>query len=311
MSVGVNPPKTPVTKGSNGIAMATLPNICKMPGPPAPFVPAPLPNIGKSGEKPEGYTQNVKVEGKAVAIKGASFCSMGDMASKGTGGGMISANTHGPCKFIGPGSMDVKFEGGNVHLLSDPMTNNGGGSGSPANSATMMGLAQKTEEQKTMETLCLHCGKDINGPGHEVKIESDDKLVEKAAKKGTTRKGQTVGALKNGGPVVSGGADGKLFNLKTKREIPLSEKMRDALNKEGNQLGNCVEQKLLRREYIDSSPTPQFPPTGKIKMGVTKGIMGTPTAKEAREAKPMPPCGTCNPALKAMLCTNEAAKEAF
>jgi hypothetical protein len=38
--------------------------------------------------------------------------------------------------------MDVKFEGKNVQLLSDMMTNNGGGSGSPANSATMMGEIQ-------------------------------------------------------------------------------------------------------------------------------------------------------------------------
>ena len=89
MSVGVNPPKTPVTKGSNGTATATMPNMCKMPGPPAPFVPAPLPNIGKSGEKPDGYTTTVEVQGNPVAIKGASFCSMGDMASKGTGGGMV------------------------------------------------------------------------------------------------------------------------------------------------------------------------------------------------------------------------------
>ena len=142
MSVSVNGPKTPLTKGSNGIATATLPNICKMPGPPAPFVPAPLPNIGKTGDKPKGYSKKVKIENKAVAIKGASFGSMGDMASKGTGGGMLSANTHGPCKFISPGSMDVKFEGKNVHLLSDLVTNNGGPSGSPPNAATMMGAVQ-------------------------------------------------------------------------------------------------------------------------------------------------------------------------
>ena len=58
-----------------------------------------------------GYNLQYKIEGNTVAIKGASFGSMGDMASKGTGGGLISANTHGPCKFISPGSMDVKFEG--------------------------------------------------------------------------------------------------------------------------------------------------------------------------------------------------------
>lgn len=142
MSVSVNGPKTPVTKGSNGIATATLPNVCKMPGPPAPFIPVPLPNIGKTGDKVKGYSKSVKVKKKIVAIKGASFCSIGDMASKGTGGGLLSSNTHGPCKFISPGSMDVKFEGKNVHLLSDLVTNNGGPSGSPPNSATMMGAVQ-------------------------------------------------------------------------------------------------------------------------------------------------------------------------
>jgi uncharacterized Zn-binding protein involved in type VI secretion len=141
-SVAINPPKTPVTKGSNGIAAATLPNVCKMPGPPAPFVPTPLPNIGKSGSSPKGYSKKVKIEGKEVAIRGASFTSMGDVASKGTGGGMVSANTHGPTKFVGPGSMDVKIEGKNVQLLGDPMLNNCGPSGSPANSATMTGVTQ-------------------------------------------------------------------------------------------------------------------------------------------------------------------------
>jgi hypothetical protein len=53
MTVSINPPKTPVTEGSSGIAAATLPNVCKMPGPPAPFVPTPLPNIGKSDNLPD------------------------------------------------------------------------------------------------------------------------------------------------------------------------------------------------------------------------------------------------------------------
>ncbi|MEM9460055.1 MAG: PAAR-like domain-containing protein [Myxococcota bacterium] len=131
-----------MTKGSNGIAAATVPNVCKMPGPPAPFVPAPLPNIGKSGDKPKGYTKKVKVEGKTVAIKGATFGSMGDAASKGTGGGLVSANTHGPTKFVAPGSLDVKFEGKNVQYLGDQMLNNCGPSGSPPNSATIMGVVQ-------------------------------------------------------------------------------------------------------------------------------------------------------------------------
>jgi uncharacterized Zn-binding protein involved in type VI secretion len=145
-SVGIHPPKTPVTTGSHAIAKATLPNICKMPGPPAPFVPSPLPNIAKSELSPKGYSKTVKIEGHTVAIRGATFESIGDIASKGTGGGLISANTHGPAKFITPGSMTVKIEGKSVHLLGEPMLNNCGPSGSPPNTgATMMGVNQGTQ----------------------------------------------------------------------------------------------------------------------------------------------------------------------
>lgn len=140
--VSVNAPKTPVTEGSSGVAAATLPNVCKMPGPPAPFVPTPLPNIGKSGTDPKNYSKSVTIEGKKVAIRGATFGSMGDVASKGTGGGIVSSNVEGPTSFVGPGSMDTKIEGKNVQLLGDPMLNNCGPSGSPANAATMMGLVQ-------------------------------------------------------------------------------------------------------------------------------------------------------------------------
>jgi uncharacterized Zn-binding protein involved in type VI secretion len=135
-TVAIHPPKTPVHKGIHSIAKATIPNICKMPGPPAPFVPAPLPNIAKSELSPKGYSTTVEIEGNAVAIRGATYESIGDMASKGTGGGLISANCHGP------GSMTVKIEGKNVHLLGDSMLNNCGPSGSPPNTgATMMGTA--------------------------------------------------------------------------------------------------------------------------------------------------------------------------
>jgi hypothetical protein len=142
MSVAINPPKTPVTKGSNGIAAATTPNVCKMPGPPAPFVPTPLPNIGKSGDSPKGYSKQVRVEGQPVAIAGSSFGSVGDVASKASGGGLVSQNTQGPTTFVGPGSLDVSIEGKRVQLLGDPMLNNCGPSGTPANAATMVGVMQ-------------------------------------------------------------------------------------------------------------------------------------------------------------------------
>jgi len=143
-TVSVNPPKTPVTEGSNGVATATIPNICKMPGPPAPFVPTPLPNIGRSSLSPKDYSKTVEIEGNKVAIQGATVKSMGDIASQGTGGGIISSNCEGPTSFVGPGSMDVNIEGKNVQLLGDPMLNNNGPSGSPPNAATMVGVLQGT-----------------------------------------------------------------------------------------------------------------------------------------------------------------------
>jgi hypothetical protein len=138
-TVTIHPPKTPVTKGCNSVSAATTPNVCKMPGPPAPFVPTPLPNIGRSNIRPKGYSTSVKFEGHSVAIAGASFGSLGDVASKGTGGGIVSMNVEGPTKFISPGSLTVKVEGKNVHLLSDVMSNNNGPSGSPPNAATLAG----------------------------------------------------------------------------------------------------------------------------------------------------------------------------
>ncbi len=157
MSVSIHPPRTPVTTGSSGTATATLPNVCKMPGPPAPFVPTPLPNIGKSGSSPKGYSQSVSIEGEKVAIKGATFGSSGDVASQGTGGGLLSANTEGPTSFIGPGAMDVKIEGKSVQFLGDPMLNNCGKGGSPPNAATMMGVIQANGLVSTGPWQCSTC----------------------------------------------------------------------------------------------------------------------------------------------------------
>jgi uncharacterized Zn-binding protein involved in type VI secretion len=155
--VTVNAPKTPVTEGSNGVAAATLPNVCKMPGPPAPFVPTPLPNIGKSGLDPKNYSKSVTIEGKKVALRGATFGSTGDGASQGSGGGIVSANVEGPTRFVGPGSMNVKMEGKNVQLLGDPMLNNCGPGGGPANAATLMGVIQASGWRLTAVTGEKEC----------------------------------------------------------------------------------------------------------------------------------------------------------
>jgi len=141
-----------------GIAQNTLPNVCKMPGPPAPFVPTPLPNIAKSGMSPDGYSTSVKIEGNAVCIFGGSFQSMGDVASQGTGGGLISSNTGGPVKFIMPGSLTVKIEGKAVHLLGDAVLNNLGPGGAPPNTGATMGGTKQADSSADEEKENLECG---------------------------------------------------------------------------------------------------------------------------------------------------------
>ena len=171
-SISVNPPHTPVTEGSGGKAFATTPNVCKMPGPPAPFVPTPLPNLGTSGDRLGKGTTTVKFEGKKVAIKGSHFMSQpsGDVASQGTGGGLISAKVQGKTEWLAPGSLDVKAEGKNIQLLGDAMGNNGG---SPVNAATMKELQDaigKHYAKLLCDAVCKHAG---TGRGQSARAEKE------------------------------------------------------------------------------------------------------------------------------------------
>jgi uncharacterized Zn-binding protein involved in type VI secretion len=311
-TVGINPPKTPVTKGSTGIAKATLPNVCKMPGPPAPFVPSPLPNIAKSGDSPEGYSKKVKIEGNTVAIRGASFKSMGDIASKATGGGLVSANTHGPAKFIMPGSLTVKIEGKNVHLLGESMLNNCGPSGSPPNSATLMGLKQRdTDTGPAPESiLCINCGKALSDPSHaDAKLDTDnDSLMKQAANApigGHTKGGIQVGSST---PKLGGSSAGVVpINLASGRPLTIPKDYVDRWKatrpNKGFDPGNCVEQALLLRAFPGGEGYP--PPGGpsSIKMGIAQVARGS---RFDRKKKPdhKIKCATCDELLVAMLCTN-------
>lgn len=107
----------------------------------------------------------------------------------------------------------------------------------------------------------------------------------------------------------AGGGDGKIFNLVTKQEIPLSADQVKVLESKGNTLGNCCEQKLLRRVYIDGGAA--FPPSGGVagvKMGVAERIKGKPSAKDLKASKYKAQCGTCERVLVAMTCSNETPK---
>ena len=108
-------------KGSNGIAAATLPDVCKTPSPGGP-VPIPYPNIARSASLAKG-TKTIKVDGgNMCANKGSEYStSTGD--EPGTVGGVKSSTNMKEAKWI-TYSMNVKLEGKNACRLSDKMTNN-------------------------------------------------------------------------------------------------------------------------------------------------------------------------------------------
>jgi uncharacterized Zn-binding protein involved in type VI secretion len=112
-----------VHKGSNGMAIATIPDVCKTPSPGGP-VPIPYPNIAMSNSLAKG-TKTVKVDGKKMAaVKGSEFSrSNGDEA--GTAGGVKSSTNMKEATWI-LYSFDVKLDGKNACRLADKMQMNHG-----------------------------------------------------------------------------------------------------------------------------------------------------------------------------------------
>jgi uncharacterized Zn-binding protein involved in type VI secretion len=104
-----------VHKGSNGISIATIPDVCKTPSPGGP-VPIPYPNISQSMTLSKGTT-TVKADGMMIAVKGSEFSlSNGDNA--GVAGGVKSSTFMKESTWI-LYSFDVKMDGKNACRLSD------------------------------------------------------------------------------------------------------------------------------------------------------------------------------------------------
>ena len=107
-------------QGSGGMSIV-FPDVCKTPAPPAPFVPIPYPNTGRSSDTSEGTT-TVEADGNSVMVKGAKYrMSAGDEA--GTLGGMLSSTFKQECEFL-MYSFDVMLEGRNVCRMGDPLWHN-------------------------------------------------------------------------------------------------------------------------------------------------------------------------------------------
>ena len=109
-----------VHKGSMGMSIV-FPDVCKTPAPPAPPVPIPYPNLGKSSDAIQG-PKKVKTDGSMPMVKGAKY-SMSTGDEPGSLGGVISGVFKSTCEFM-LFSFDVKFEGKNVCRMGDPLFHN-------------------------------------------------------------------------------------------------------------------------------------------------------------------------------------------
>ena len=107
-------------KGSGGMSLV-FPDVCKTPAPPAPPIPIPYPNLGKSSDTSQGTT-TVEADGNMVMVKGAKYLmSSGD--EPGSLGGVISNVFKQECEFL-MYSFNVMLEGKNVCRMGDPLWHN-------------------------------------------------------------------------------------------------------------------------------------------------------------------------------------------
>jgi len=105
-----------VHKGSNGVSIATIPDVCKTPSPAGP-VPIPYPNISQSATLDKGTTTVKADGGMMIAIKGSEFSlSNGDNA--GVAGGVKSSTFMKESTWI-LYSFDVKMDGQGACRLTD------------------------------------------------------------------------------------------------------------------------------------------------------------------------------------------------
>lgn len=130
-TVAANGALTLCHKGSDGIAMATLPDVCKTQVGNA-VSPIPYPNIAKDADLVDGSEAVTADGGNSIAIQGCKFSqSVGD--EPGSLGGVSSGCINGEAKFISF-SPNVNVEGKPVARLSDKMTMN------KENAACMAGI---------------------------------------------------------------------------------------------------------------------------------------------------------------------------
>jgi hypothetical protein len=118
----------PVSTNGGGNCMA-MPDVCKVPAPPAPPIPTPFPNTAMMNQATSA-SMKVKICGKqTVTTKSKIPNTMGDEA--GVAGGLMSGMNMGPASFK-KGSTKVKVEGSPVVSLTSMTAHNGTNANAPA-----------------------------------------------------------------------------------------------------------------------------------------------------------------------------------
>ncbi|RZJ10561.1 MAG: DUF4150 domain-containing protein [Rubrivivax sp.] len=140
---------TLVHKGSNGVSVATIPDVCKTPSPGGP-VPIPYPNISQSATLAKGTT-TIKADGMMAANKGSEFAlSNGD--NPGTLGGVKSSTFMKESTWI-TYSFDVKLQGKGAARLTDKKFQNHGNTVDLAGEL-QAGLSGYSGSDPTMKAAC-------------------------------------------------------------------------------------------------------------------------------------------------------------
>lgn len=142
-------------KGSGGVVVATVPDVCRTPSPGGP-APVPYPNVARSKDLAHGSKSVTADGGQSIAVKRSEFrTSRGD--EPGTLGGVTSGTVGKEATWLSY-STDVKVEGQSICRLTDKMLMNHG------NTVCLGGLLQQwlemIETASDLVALCeilCHC----------------------------------------------------------------------------------------------------------------------------------------------------------
>jgi len=183
-----------VHKGSNGISIATIPDVCKTPSPGGP-VPIPYPNISQSATLDKGTTTVNADGGMMIAVKGSEFSlSNGDNA--GVAGGVKSSTFMKESTWI-LYSFDVKMDGKNACRLTDKKFQN------HENTADLAGVLQVpvTALEVDLKQIAKDCHEKVEkevAAGKKTESGKDPSC----ATKGTWKHKCCADALKDKDPAV-------------------------------------------------------------------------------------------------------------